>query len=148
MHVCLSTIGSLHDIMKYESYISKVELVNHEWVPQNNGGIGLGLHKWALCGKEKCEFHLSTTVISPFKYCCSVYQVDRAYFHLILRGNRLWHVYFPTEPLDGHFYGVCQNKRPLEYMIPACQYISGVKDLLCFILYKRGLGKLNYLLWI
>lgn len=97
---CLPTIGSLHDIMKYESYISKVELVNHEWVPQNNGGIGLGLHKWALCGKEKCEFHLSTTVILPFKYCCSVYQVDRAYFHLILHGNRLWHVYFPTEPLD------------------------------------------------
>lgn len=79
MHVCLPTIGSLHDIMKYESSISKVELVNHEWVPQNNGGIGLGLHKWALCGKEKCEFHLSTTVILPFKYCCSVYQVDRAY---------------------------------------------------------------------
>lgn len=100
MHVCLPTIGSLHDIMKYESSISKVELVNHEWVPQNNGGIGLSLHKWALCGKEKCEFHLSTTVILPFKYCCSVYQVVRAYFHLILHGNRLWHVYFPTEPLD------------------------------------------------
>lgn len=45
MHVCLPTIGSLHDIMKYESYISKVELENHEWVPQNNGGIGLSLHK-------------------------------------------------------------------------------------------------------
>lgn len=45
MHVCLPTIGSLHDIMEYESSISKVELGNHEWVPQNNGGIGLSLHK-------------------------------------------------------------------------------------------------------
>lgn len=146
MHVCLPTIGSLHDIMKYESSISKVELVNHEWVPQNNGGIGLGLHKWALCGKEKCEFHLSTTVILPFKYCCSVYQVDRATWYYMVIGFGMF--IFQQNHLTGHFYGVCQNKRPLEYMIPACQYISGVKDLLCFILYKRGLGKLNYLLWI
>lgn len=100
MHVCLPTIGSLHDIMKYESYISKVEPVNHEWVPNNNESIGLGLHKWALCGKKKYEFHLSTTVILPFKCCCSVYQVVRTYFHLILHGNRLWRVYFRTEPLD------------------------------------------------
>lgn len=139
-------IAWYHEIWKL--YISKVELVNHEWVPNNNKSIGLSLHKWALCGKEKCEFHLSTTVILPFKYCCSVYQAVRAYFHLILHGNRLWLFIFQQNHLTGHFYGICQNKRPLEYMIPACQYIRGVKDLFCFIFYKRGLGKLNYLLWI
>lgn len=32
MYVCLLIIGLLYDIMKYESYILKVELVNYEWV--------------------------------------------------------------------------------------------------------------------
>lgn len=32
MYVCLLIIGLLYDIMEYESFILKVELVNYEWV--------------------------------------------------------------------------------------------------------------------